>query len=789
MKLINICNKVIEFSFYALFLLIPLVLAGDTSELFEFNKMWLAFGLGIIIAVSWGVKSLLLGGIKIQKTLFDIPILLFLTSQILSTLFSWDKHVSIWGYYSRFNGGLLSTILYIFLYYAFVSNLSSFGQSAKGFAARIVKGHSQPRFNRVKPFDENQTDTSIATHTVRRILNISLIAGLIVSLWGIPSHFGYDPTCLIFRGNFDVSCWSEDFQPKVRIFSTLGQPDWLAAYMAILIPVSAAFFIERAREKLSKKIKVLKFDLPRPSLSSIYYLISFILFYVSLLYSGSRSGFLAVWISLAILFGGSFWIYRKKLNLFPTIILVGVLLISTFFIGSPFNFLNKFSYGSLKTAVSPPPPPSQPKVEKPAPFHTGELGGTDSGRIRLLVWQGAINAWKNNPLFGTGVETFAFAYYKYKSPEHNLTSEWNFLYNKAHNEFLNLLATSGIFGLGTYILMIGWFLWKSIKNVLKDEDGKWKMENGKFLVLAFLASYSTISVTNFFGFSVVIVNVYLFLVPAFFLALSNLIDFEKYLAIPKVQKSEGQPSPFQWVAVSVITLFGLYLIYSLLVFWNADKAYGYGNNLNKAGYPQEAFPYLQKAVQARPGEPVFRDEFAVNNAVLAVSILSSPQNKNATESSSTALSLSQEAITQNNQITSSYPNNFVFLKSRIRIFYTLAQIDPNMLGEALDAARRAQALSPNDASINYNLGVIEGQNGNIDEGIKVLEGTIKMKPNYRDPRYALGLFYYQKALDKNGKVVDRSYLEKAKEQMKYILNYIASNDGQAQDTLKTFEEK
>src|SRR3990167_4180297 len=59
MKLINICNKVIEFSFYAIFLLIPLAIAGDTSELFEFNKMWLAFCPGIIIAVSSIIKSML----------------------------------------------------------------------------------------------------------------------------------------------------------------------------------------------------------------------------------------------------------------------------------------------------------------------------------------------------------------------------------------------------------------------------------------------------------------------------------------------------------------------------------------------------------------------------------------------------------------------------------------------------------------------------------------------------------------------------------------------------------
>src|SRR3990167_4285912 len=169
MKLINICSRIIEFSFYALFLLVPLVVVGDTSELFEFNKMWVAFGLGIVIAASWAIKSILEGQIKIQKTPLDIPILLFFASQILSTIFSWDRHVSIWGYYTRFNGGLLSTILYIFLYYAFVNNFTQLGQSVKGFATGMVKGRSQT-------YDRNENDTNTsshtATHTVKRVLNI-----------------------------------------------------------------------------------------------------------------------------------------------------------------------------------------------------------------------------------------------------------------------------------------------------------------------------------------------------------------------------------------------------------------------------------------------------------------------------------------------------------------------------------------------------------------------------------------------------------------------------------------
>src|SRR5258708_1482867 len=118
MKLTDFCSKTIEYSFYALFLLVPLVFAGNTSELFEFNKMWLTFGLTTIIMLAWLSKMVLEKKVTVQRTLLDIPLGLFLLSQIISTIFSLDQQVSWWGYYSRFNGGLLSTICYVLLYYA-----------------------------------------------------------------------------------------------------------------------------------------------------------------------------------------------------------------------------------------------------------------------------------------------------------------------------------------------------------------------------------------------------------------------------------------------------------------------------------------------------------------------------------------------------------------------------------------------------------------------------------------------------------------------------------------------
>jgi len=73
MRLYNFCNKVIEYSFYLLFFLVPLAFTSDTSELFEFNKLWLTFGITIVISLAWITKMIIRKEARIQRTPLDIP--------------------------------------------------------------------------------------------------------------------------------------------------------------------------------------------------------------------------------------------------------------------------------------------------------------------------------------------------------------------------------------------------------------------------------------------------------------------------------------------------------------------------------------------------------------------------------------------------------------------------------------------------------------------------------------------------------------------------------------------
>src|SRR3989344_3279756 len=201
-------DKILTYSFYLLFFLTPLFWTSLNHELFEFNKMFLTYGFTVIIVGAWLLKIINHKSLIINRTPLDIPILLFLGANVLSTIFSIDTHTSIWGYYSRSNGGLLSIICYTLLYFAFTSNITR--------------------------------DQAL------KVLKMGLWGGLIVALYAIPEHFGASPSCLILRGELSGDCWVQDVEAGG--FATLGQPNWLASYLGVLI-FPCLYFLLSAQKK------------------------------------------------------------------------------------------------------------------------------------------------------------------------------------------------------------------------------------------------------------------------------------------------------------------------------------------------------------------------------------------------------------------------------------------------------------------------------------------------------------------------------------------------------------
>ena len=95
-------------------------------------------------------------------------------------------------------------------------------------------------------------------------------------------------------------------------------------------------------------------------------------------------------------------------------------------------------------------------------------GTTES---RLTIWKMSWQGFKEKPVFGWGQENFNLVFNKYYEPILYKQEPW---FDRAHNVFFDRLTTNGIFGLLSYIGLLGaalYYLWAKRKNTgLSVED-------------------------------------------------------------------------------------------------------------------------------------------------------------------------------------------------------------------------------------------------------------------------------------------------------------------------------
>lgn len=725
-------RKIVVFFFNFLLFSVPLYFKFVNEELFEFNKMILVYALTTIIVFFWCVRMIREKQFVFKKTPLDIPIFLFIISQVVSTIFSIHPRTSILGYYSRFNGGLISMISYALLYYAFVSN--------------------------VKKKD------------LLGILITTFTSGILVSIYGILEHFGHSISCLFAPGlkDFSVSCWKQDVQS--RVFATFGQPNWLAAYAITILPLGISLAIQ--------KNNILKNISP---FQKIFFSISSILLFAVLIFTKSRSGLIGLAGGMFIFLIGTLIAFlrnKKLINLEFIAALLAIIVLTTGVFGTMYtpSFSEMIKKSKLEEIAN-----DDYLIEQPV-VNRLDLGGTDSGEIRKIVWKGGLQIWKRYPIIGSGVETFAYSYYLDRPKEHNNVSEWDFLYNKAHNELINFLATTGIFGLATYLLIFIVFGIEVIKTLFKNN------ETGVISV-AILAGIVGLFISNFFGFSTVMVNVLMFVLFGVFVVLNqtkNQVN-QKLLKINKVKEvnSAGREagldhrearkgalgykaeinSSEQYFAITLLSIVSLVMLLKIYNYWNADKLFSQGKAYFSSGNYLVGIQKQMEATNASPKEALYYDNLSNDYAQLAIELAKTGQSTATAQVVNEAIKTSDLAIKNNDR-------NLNFYKTRSRVFLTLSQIDENFVIEAQKTIETALELSPTDPKLVYTLAIIELNNGNTETGQQLVKKTLELKPNYEKARWKASELY-----EKQGEI------QKAIEQLQYIIDYISLGNEEAKNKI------
>lgn len=610
-KILEVTMRMIDqinwISLLTLVVVTPALFTTATSELFEVPKMLFVYLVAIITTTATLTKFVVDRKITVPKNLILLTLLLFLAVQIASTITSIDKFTSVFGYPSRLNGGLLSQIAYSLIFFCATLNLD--------------RARSQ------------------------KIFLVVTATALAVSLWGIPGYFGRDPNCLVLTGSLNSSCWQQEFDPTKRIFSTLGQPNWLASYLVLILPLALSQIF--ATHVLQKRI--------------LFSLVTLIIL-IALILTNSRAGLAGLIVALIMFFALLGTGQIKKNFKFFLSILVPIILIAT--------VAGTTLFSRIYEAVSP---------------RKGQ-GPTESGQIRLIVWQGALEIFKNNPILGTGPETFAYSYYKYRPLAHNLTTEWNFFYNKAHNEFLNYLANLGILGLisyGAFLTVTVLTLWKSRASI------------AAIGVLSALIGYQ---VTIFFGFSVVATQTIMFLIVAAAQSPTQTISF----------KFPSLASGYKFLIGTVVLVVGAVSIAGVLRLFIADVLITRAQNLTLDN-PKLLAAYALALSTSPIDNPFYLADAAyrANSAPLA-----------------------QKAET-------TAPNNILVSRKVANTYFLLSNSDISYEDDAIRVAQRLTALAPTDPQSYLSLAKIQiGLNKN-EEAQASLEKALTLKPDYVEAQQIL----------------------------------------------------
>ena len=633
----------------SIFVVVPFIFSPFSSELFELPKMLTVYAYAAILGPLAVYryyqldKTIVLN--RLTKLLFG-SIILFYLSQLLATLFSIDRHLSWFGYYSRINGGMLSLSAYLVL------AVSTYILLHKEHVITILKG--------------------------------VLLGGALLLLWGFPAKFGYDVTCLVATGSLSVSCWTSDFNPTVRLFSTIGQPNWYAAHLMV-VALTILFVITTGKNLLNKKyVQYERYAL----------FIMFLLTCIELVWTGSRAGMISFLIAIIIFSLGTWY---KKMQL-PWIYLIFVII--------PFVVL---VYEPIKGMIIK-PVPTPAAVQKPAPNSTTQ-GVTPSSQIRLIVWKGGVELLKRYPLLGTGPETFALSYFFTRPVEHNLTSEWDFVYNKAHNEFINVAANSGFIGITFYLFMISTLLGIAAYRFYHTKQGSTAL----FALLVF-STVAGLSISNFFGFSTSTTQLFLYLFPVLLL----------------IYMKEPSTKAFSKPGVLAIFCYIVFLVFAgnyLIDYAAADLAYAKGKGYKNSEAIAQAYTYTAHALLRRR-EPVYLDQQAYLSAQLSLYYQSVDDLKNRNQ-------YAQQAIRMNEKTLTSSPYSLTYWRSKGRIYYVLSlaylsdkpKQSKQYLRLSQDAFKKAEEIAPTDPK-NYLSHALVVSEDKPEDAKRLLRHALKLKPNY-----------------------------------------------------------
>jgi putative inorganic carbon (HCO3(-)) transporter len=403
---------------------------------------------------------------------------------------------------------------------------------------------------------------------IKRIVITVLLSSVLVCAYGFFQYSG-----------FDFMNWKKSAVYQGRIFSSLGQPNFLGHWLIMVIPLTFYSF----------------FYVFKKNLSRFFVLLLLMAQILCLILTYSRAAWLGFVAEVFLFFLMFLIIFKKKIlklslkNFLSAAILLIIIFVS----------LNVFCDSARANKTS--------KLIKRI-VSIAEISG-GSNRLRLFYWRSALDEIKQMPakrlLFGYGKENISDVYVKYYRPEWGYYETINSYPDRSHNIVFDTVLQFGVFGLFIVLLFYCFVVWKTVKYIKYEQDNK-----KNWLAAVLLIVMGGYFINNLFSFSVAATYVYLhlFLAIAVFLIFENSKEKQINLDFLRNEFKILIYSAFVFVIAASIWLYNIRPAIADYYFMEVDKA-----KEIRGGHCIDILDNLNKTIRWAPDQSFYQNKYVYNS--------------------------------------------------------------------------------------------------------------------------------------------------------------------------------
>ena len=364
---------------------VPCLFTTRVTELYLLPKLvalWAVLVLALNVLAAGVAAGRSPGSAARASRAIDIALAAFVATNLVAFALSTDRRQSLFGERSQYQG-----LLTLFLYLGFF------------LLARFV-----------------------VTDLRRMVLLLTgIVAGtLAVAGYAVAQRAGLDPR------------WQDEI-PNGRVFSTIGQPNALGAYLVVATCASIGLFHLTSTPRRWAVLAVVALAV------------------MALALTGSRGGYLALLVSLAVL-GAIGGLRRPGRRALAGLVLAAACLGALALVGP----LRQGAAQTWQRALS-----------------STDVRGDTSIRDRLDLWRVALHIALDHPLAGTGQETFPDRFPRASEevlPADRVARLSGYRVESAHNVPLTMAATTGLPSVLAYLALLACSAWYLLRAARASTD-------------------------------------------------------------------------------------------------------------------------------------------------------------------------------------------------------------------------------------------------------------------------------------------------------------------------------